>query len=217
MRNIIVILIAVIFLGNTNANASCDLTPKFGLQTKGLSVKFANKSIGVISSVEWDFGDGEVSTDIDPQHFYQEEGMYTFTLTVANNEGCSETFESKVYVFDTREVSPEETETEVLATETPALALNRPTSVTSSILEGLTTYPNPVSVQAAVQFELSEGSDVAVKLFDMSGRMISVIAEEKMVAGKQEVIFQRRDLVSGTYLINVVTAKGILSDKVILQ
>ncbi|MGB0838929.1 MAG: PKD domain-containing protein [Chitinophagales bacterium] len=206
----------VAFLFSNTINANCDLVPKFGLQTKGLSVNFNNKSLGDFSSVEWNFGDGEVSTDESPQHFYEEGGMFTFSITIANNEGCSETFESKVYVFDTRAVSPKAEEEEELATD-DAMASLRPSSVTKNILSDLSTYPNPVVTQATVSFALKEESEVAVKVFDMSGRMVAVLANGRMDEGSREVIFRRKDLVSGTYLVNVVTADAILSDKIIVQ
>ncbi len=41
----------------------------------------------------WDMGDGTISTELNPEHTYQEEGVYTISL-IANNEfGCADTFE----------------------------------------------------------------------------------------------------------------------------
>ena len=38
-------------------------------------------------SVEWDFGDGETSTEVDPTHVYQTKGMYSVTLTYSLQGG----------------------------------------------------------------------------------------------------------------------------------
>ena len=55
--------------------------------TKGtfpLSVKFEDDSSHA-ESVEWDFGDGNSSTDRNPAHTYSESGLYTVSLTATGN------------------------------------------------------------------------------------------------------------------------------------
>jgi len=39
----------------------------------------------------WDFGDGETSTDVRPEHVYKKEGDFTITLAASNEFGCSDT------------------------------------------------------------------------------------------------------------------------------
>jgi len=38
-------------------------------------------------SYEWDFGDGDTSTDANPVHSYKDEGSYTVSLTVTDDQG----------------------------------------------------------------------------------------------------------------------------------
>ena len=45
-----------------------------------LTVQFINNSFGA-STYSWDFGDGHSSTEFAPSHSYQEDGVYTVTLT----------------------------------------------------------------------------------------------------------------------------------------
>jgi PKD repeat protein len=52
-----------------------------------LEVTFSNNSIGVIKSSEWDFGDGETSTELNPIHTYDSLGTFTVSLSVTNPEG----------------------------------------------------------------------------------------------------------------------------------
>lgn len=54
-----------------------------------LEVQFNNQSQGVGNSFLWDFGDGMISTDINPLHLFQNSGTYTILLTVTNNCGSS--------------------------------------------------------------------------------------------------------------------------------
>jgi len=51
-----------------------------------LTVSFTNQSIGQgVLSFDWDFGDGETSTETAPAHTYQQPGTYTAQLTVTDS------------------------------------------------------------------------------------------------------------------------------------
>lgn len=50
-------------------------------------VSFFDKSKGNPTNWKWDFGDGNVSTIQNPEHFYYEFGNYSITLTVSNTIG----------------------------------------------------------------------------------------------------------------------------------
>lgn len=54
--------------------------------TVPLSVQFTNNSINA-TNFFWDFGDGNVSTQVNPIHTYSDYGVYTVSLNV-NNEEC---------------------------------------------------------------------------------------------------------------------------------
>jgi uncharacterized protein (TIGR02145 family) len=62
----------------------------YGTPTSGylpLSVQFTNRSVGDINSWSWDFGDGGTSSEEDPLYTYDEQGVYSVTLTVSSNIG----------------------------------------------------------------------------------------------------------------------------------
>ncbi len=46
---------------------------------------------GVINQWTWDFGDGTISNQSNPNHTYQTAGMYDVSLTVTDANGCSDT------------------------------------------------------------------------------------------------------------------------------
>ena len=149
MKNFILLLVAL-FVSH-NVFADCNLSPKFSYATKGLDVSFNDKSQGDYTEMEWQFGDGTVSFEANPKHSYDEQGIYVFSLTLYNNEGCSETFEGKVYVFDIqhkRENKPAEAEEEVIEHV--------------NVLADLNNYPNPVSTHTTLSFEVSESADVQI-------------------------------------------------------
>ena len=60
-----------------------EVVANFSINTiSGLSVSFTDRSVGVISSWSWDFGDSQTSTNQHPTHVYAAQGNYFVTLTV---------------------------------------------------------------------------------------------------------------------------------------
>ncbi len=55
------------------------------------SYGFTNTSVGRFVKYEWDFGDGNTSTDINPTHLYLNDGTYTILLKASSNLGCIDT------------------------------------------------------------------------------------------------------------------------------
>jgi len=49
--------------------------------------QFLNQSIGA-NNFLWTFGDGSTSTEIEPEHIYDQEGFYTITLIATDDTGC---------------------------------------------------------------------------------------------------------------------------------
>ncbi|MDI9639746.1 PKD domain-containing protein, partial [Geitlerinema splendidum] len=54
-----------------------------------LLVEFTNLSVGTISTINWNFGDGQLSTEANPVHLYTQPGNYTVTLIVTGPGGQS--------------------------------------------------------------------------------------------------------------------------------
>jgi PKD repeat protein len=50
---------------------------------------FINRSVGA-TIYEWDFGDGNTSTEFSPNHLYEQPGFYTISLKVKNSFGCTD-------------------------------------------------------------------------------------------------------------------------------
>ncbi len=54
-----------------------------------LTVQFTDTSTGSPTSWNWDFGDGDSSTEQNPEHTFITEGVYTVNLTASNGVGSS--------------------------------------------------------------------------------------------------------------------------------
>jgi len=97
-RNVVLAVIVSIFVMVVLAGCAEDsddpttvdftVSPTWG--QAALPVAFSDESVvgsdGIISYL-WDFGDGAVSTEKDPDHLYSRPGRYTVTLTVSTTAG----------------------------------------------------------------------------------------------------------------------------------
>ncbi len=85
-------------------NSANNPTAKFEyLKFSDGKVEFTNKSTNA-TSYEWDFGDGETSTQQSPSHTYTKNGSYTVDLTAKNEFGNDKTY---AYITISDIVSPE--------------------------------------------------------------------------------------------------------------
>nr|WP_298930232.1 PKD domain-containing protein [uncultured Allomuricauda sp.] len=63
-----------------------------------LEYTFTNSSTGAVS-YDWNFGDGNTSTEESPTHIYTDADTYTVTLTATNDSGLSTTLEQSIEIL----------------------------------------------------------------------------------------------------------------------
>jgi len=74
----------------------------FANSCKRDSVLFTNSSLvssGAITTSEWDFGDGSVSTKTNPYHLYASPGNYTVRLIIVSDKSCSDTSTQTITIY----------------------------------------------------------------------------------------------------------------------
>jgi len=74
-----------------------------GFPAVGETVQFSDDSVdmdGVITSREWDFGDGSESSEASPTHVFTSKEVYLVVLTVTDDDGVSSTLTKNVAVGD---------------------------------------------------------------------------------------------------------------------
>jgi hypothetical protein len=102
---------------------------------------------------------------------------------------------------------------EVVTKDTPLIMQD----LMLEILGTLTASPNPGVTFSTVRFSLKEDANVVLRVYDYSGRMIETLYNGQAKAYQNyDVDFQRRNLMSGIYIVKLTTDKGQSYDKRII-
>ena len=72
----------------------------------------------------------------------------------------------------------------------------------------LTIYPNPLSATSTIQYSLSERASVRLAIYDLSGRELRLLANEKQTAGAHQISWNGKDfsgqkVTSGVYVLSL--------------
>jgi type IX secretion system substrate protein len=77
------------------------------------------------------------------------------------------------------------------------------------------SYPNPFNPAFVVPFELFKSTIVDIKLYDVSGRLITVVADREFAPGTYNLMVNGSDLSSGVYLLRT-RVEGIVNTQKML-
>jgi hypothetical protein len=70
-----------------------------------------------------------------------------------------------------------------------------------------TNYPNPFNPETIIHFELPKEILVRLSIYDISGREITILQNEKMAAGHHQVRFNASHLASGIYFYKITAGE----------
>ncbi|HEY5124119.1 MAG TPA: T9SS type A sorting domain-containing protein [Ignavibacteria bacterium] len=77
-------------------------------------------------------------------------------------------------------------------------------------------YPNPFNPRTVVRFQLSVVSNVVLKVYDVMGREVQTLVNEKLSAGTYEVTFDGSNLTSGIYFYKLTAGNFVETKRMIL-
>jgi len=77
-------------------------------------------------------------------------------------------------------------------------------------------YPNPFNPSTTIKFELPKASQVNLTVFDILGREVSVLVNERREAGVHEVKFDGSKLASGVYVYRLQAGGFVQSKRLVL-
>ena len=77
-------------------------------------------------------------------------------------------------------------------------------------------YPNPFNPQTVIKFEIPSADNVRLDVYDISGRLVKSLINQRMDRGTHETIFHAAGLSTGVYVYRLRTSAGTISAKMLL-
>ncbi|MCC6281947.1 MAG: PKD domain-containing protein, partial [Saprospiraceae bacterium] len=160
----------------------------FTVASNELTVNFTNTSQNA-SSYFWTFGDGNTSTETNPEHIYGSPGNYVVKLSATN--ACTTVDKTSIVILTTG--------TSDLADKLRILIL-----------------PNPTAGDFRVELERQEAGPIRLTLLDVQGRLVKT-AETIVRQSVTTVPFENLGLAKGAYQLNVQTEQDFRTFSIIVQ
>jgi photosystem II stability/assembly factor-like uncharacterized protein len=80
----------------------------------------------------------------------------------------------------------------------------------------LAAYPNPFNSRTRILYDLVKESPVELKVYDLTGRLVQVLADEVQTLGRHEIAFDGSNLASGVYFVKLHTPQNDRTEKIVL-
>lgn len=77
-------------------------------------------------------------------------------------------------------------------------------------------YPNPFNPVTVIRYSLTENGFTSLKIYDITGREITKLVNEKQDPGRYEVTFNGRDFASGVYFYELRSGKFVSQKRMLL-
>ena len=77
-------------------------------------------------------------------------------------------------------------------------------------------YPNPFNPSTSFEMRLYEASNVTVKIYNLTGQLVDVIAEGNFAADTHTFTWNAENLASGVYFISTQIGSNVENQKVML-
>jgi hypothetical protein len=78
-------------------------------------------------------------------------------------------------------------------------------------------FPNPFNPKTVVSYQLSAVSEVRLSVYDLLGREVTVLVNERRGPGRYEAAFDGTNLSSGVYLCRMTAGKYVQTRKILLM
>ena len=88
--------------------------------------------------------------------------------------------------------------------------------VTEMKYELYQNYPNPFKPTTSIEYRVTSNEYVSLKVFDILGKEVATLVNERQSAGSYKVNFNARSLSSGIYLYQLKSGNHVSSKKLLL-
>lgn len=182
--------------------AAATLYPLSGSICHGINVWLSVSPYVASYSYQWIKDGVDISGATNYYYSVSHQGTYSVRATVASG-GCSSTSAGVVI-------------TQGCNTGSRASAnSNEPENLVLNGLK-LKIAPNPISSSATISFSLSKPGKVSLNLYDISGRLVNIIADKEFNEGNHQITLNTKDLGAGIYFLRMQTPETVLAKKLII-
>ncbi|RJP74803.1 MAG: T9SS C-terminal target domain-containing protein, partial [Candidatus Zixiibacteriota bacterium] len=81
----------------------------------------------------------------------------------------------------------------------------------------VSAYPNPFNPTATISFTLPEASQVTLKVYDLSGRLVGTLVDGWRNVGSHQAVFDGTGLASGIYVYSLTSGAQTLTGKMVMM
>ena len=148
---------------------------EFNYEIDGAKVSLTEQASDDATSFYWDFGDGNISEDINPVHTYSTTGTYSVTL-YANNDCGQQSISKDIYVV-----------------------VN---SVSELPFSEVKLYPNPNNGKFVIDLNVELGGQYKINIYNTIGKMLDEKIID-LKSGDNKLQYDINRLSAGLYIINI--------------
>lgn len=192
-ENITVILSVEDWIGCVSSSNSIDIVVNplpeaiVSPDINGYDVEFNNLSINA-TDYQWNFGDGNTSTDFEPSHVFTLDGNVDMYLVASNNCGSDTTFLNLTSV----------------SVDDPAF------------LDDISLYPNPTSGPINLNLVSDRPENMHLSIYSLKGE--EVFTDSVQIGrGQNSIQLDLSALNGGIYIVHLETENSSLTKRVVLM
>jgi len=167
--------------------------------TVPFTVHFSDSSSGNITNWQWDFGDGNSSTEQNPTHTYEVVDTFTVSLTVTGPSG-----------------SDKKTRINYIIVKNPSGVTDKDDSALLAKYELSQNYPNPFNPETNINFTLPYSDIVKIVVFNLNGKVVETLFNGKKESGYHSLKWNASTKPSGVYLIKMQSDTFVKTKKCLL-
>ncbi|MEL7122664.1 MAG: alkaline phosphatase D family protein [Bacteroidota bacterium] len=149
----------------------------------------------------------------------QADYFFTPILEISNEEtfgrGLYTQADSNHLIFADTFAAPKAVQDEP-APLSPPLSTNVEDIATPNVFALLANYPNPFGVTNTLHYSLSESAQVSIRLYDVDGKLVDTLIEERLPTGIYTTQLNAANLTNGTYIYRIDVNDRTYNTKVVV-
>lgn len=80
-----------------------------------------------------------------------------------------------------------------------------------------TVFPNPFVDRMSVEFSIEQAQILRFELYDMNGRLVQLLLEDRIKAGRNQFSFSTAPLPAGVYVLRIAGANGRVAEQKVIR